>query len=93
MIPQRRLPALLGQARLYQIQHCVYHNSPVSTVSSLYHDHQCDKGSFPRVNTTILEAHTDEVWNLEWSHDGAYLASASKDKSAIIWRIGVSLAF
>jgi len=54
-------------------------------------DYQCDKYAFPRITTTILEAHTDEVWNLEWSHDGAYLASASKDKTAIIWRIGVRL--
>jgi WD repeat-containing protein 26 len=93
MIPQRRFSALLQQARSYQIQQCVYHNSPTSAAFSLYKDHQCDKSAFPRVTTTILEVHTDEVWNLEWSHDGAYLASASKDRSAIIWRIGVRLAF
>jgi WD40 repeat protein len=58
------------------------------TNSALYMDRQC---AFPRITTTILEAHTDEVWNMEWSHDGAYLASASKDKTAIIWRIGVRL--
>ena len=53
-------------------------------------DHQC-KAAFPRITPTILTVHTDEVWNIEWSHDGAHLASASKDKSAIMWRIGVSL--
>ncbi|EGO21068.1 hypothetical protein SERLADRAFT_475747 [Serpula lacrymans var. lacrymans S7.9] len=51
-------------------------------------DHQCDKSAFPRVTTMILEVHADEVWNIAWSHNGEYLASASKDKTAIIWRIG-----
>jgi len=46
---------------------------------------------FPWITTTILEAHKDEVWNIKWSHDGAYLASASRDKSAIIWGRGSSL--
>jgi len=46
---------------------------------------------FPWITTTILEVHKDEVWNVQWSHDGAYLASASLDKSAIIWRRGSSL--
>ncbi|KAF8236247.1 WD40 repeat-like protein [Tricholoma matsutake] len=44
--------------------------------------------AFPSITTTILEVHTDEVWNVEWSHDGQYLATASKDKTAIIWRLG-----
>ncbi|KAF7338070.1 WD-domain-containing protein [Mycena venus] len=42
---------------------------------------------FPRVTTTILEVHTDQVWMLEWSRDGNFLASASSDKSVIIWGI------
>jgi len=46
---------------------------------------------FPWITTTILEVHKDEVWNIQWSHDGAHLASASLDKSAIIWRRGSSL--
>ncbi|KAJ7472715.1 WD40-repeat-containing domain protein [Mycena latifolia] len=39
----------------------------------------------PRATTTILETHSDQVWILDWSHDGNSLASASKDKSVIIW--------
>lgn len=35
----------------------------------------------------ILEEHTDEVWFLQFSHDGKYLASSSKDQSAIIWEV------
>ena len=92
MIPQRRFSTLLQQAFSYQRQQCIYHNTPSDSLAfSLYVDHQCDKSAFPRITTTILQVHSDEVWNMEWSHDGAYLASAGKDKSAIIWRIGVSI--
>ena len=44
------------------------------------------KSDSPWITTTILKGHKDEVWNIQWSHDGAYMASASKDESAIIWR-------
>lgn len=37
--------------------------------------------------TQILEEHTDEVWHLQFSHDGGWLASASKDGTARIWRV------
>ncbi|KAH9833011.1 WD40 repeat-like protein [Rhodofomes roseus] len=88
MIPQRRFATLLDQARAYQQSLCLYHNAPSnSRTFSLYTDHLCDKNAFPRVTTAILEVHTDEVWNLEWSHSGNFLASASKDKTAIIWRV------
>ena len=91
MIPQRRFLTLLEQSRLWQQQRCPYHNSPPDSASfSLYRDHHCDSSCFPNTTTTILEVHTDEVWCVEWSHNGEYLASAGKDKSAIIWRVGVS---
>ena len=34
-----------------------------------------------------LKGHTDEVWHVQFSHLGDRLASASKDKTAIIWRV------
>ncbi|KAJ7632831.1 WD40 repeat-like protein [Roridomyces roridus] len=90
MVPPRRFSALLHQANEYQRQQCVYHNIPTSGSSafSLFADHECDKTGFPRVTTTILEVHTDQVWVLDWSRDGNLLASASNDKSVIIWGIG-----
>ncbi|KAK6942341.1 WD40 repeat, partial [Dillenia turbinata] len=36
----------------------------------------------------ILEAHKDEVWFLQFLHNGKYLASLSKDQTAIIWEYG-----
>lgn len=90
MIPPRRFVTLLDQARLHQISQCIYHNAPVTSQHfSLYADHTCDTDLFPRITTTILQVHTDEVWSLEWSHSGKFLASASKDKSVIIWSVGV----
>lgn len=89
MIPQRRLAVLLEQARQYQHSQCAYHNAPPSDFT-LYSDHHCDVRSFPRDTTTILDAHTDEVWAIAWSHNGKFLASGGKDNKAIIWQVGVS---
>lgn len=92
MIPPRRFVTLLDQARLHQISQCIYHNAPVTPQHfSLYADHTCDTDLFPRITTTILQVHTDEVWSLEWSHSGTFLASASKDRSVIIWSVGVRI--
>jgi WD40 repeat protein len=35
----------------------------------------------------VLEAHSDEVWHVQFSHAGDRLASASKDCSAAVWRL------
>ncbi|KIK59591.1 hypothetical protein GYMLUDRAFT_169351 [Collybiopsis luxurians FD-317 M1] len=90
MIPQRRFLTLLHQAHEDQLRRCTYHNTPFeSTPFSLLSDHECNRDGFPGITTTVLLGHADEVWNVEWSHDGTYLASGSKDKTAIIWYIGL----
>lgn len=90
MLPRRRLPTLLDQARSHQIHNCLYHNAPSTSLTwSLYKDHQCSGAIFPRNTTMILQMHEDEVWSVEWSHSGEYLATAGKEKTAIIWRIGL----
>ncbi|KZP21210.1 WD40 repeat-like protein [Athelia psychrophila] len=66
---------------------CTYYNAS-PPLDSLYADHACDRAAFPGTTTASLEVHTDEVWDIEWSHDGLWLASASRDKTAIIWRVG-----
>ena len=35
----------------------------------------------------VLTDHTDEVWHVAFSHDGAMMASASKDHTAIIYSV------
>jgi WD40 repeat protein len=48
-----------------------------------------DADKFPHINTGILRVHSDEVWGLEWSHNGKFLASASKDTTVAIWSVAV----
>lgn len=88
MIPQRRLETLLEQAKEQQRTKCRYHASDPTI--SLYSDHLCDRSVFPTVTTHILGGHTDEVWRVEFSHDGIHLATASQDGTVMIWRVGVS---
>lgn len=83
MIPQQRLASLLGQIRDAQTSNCFYHNTAESP--SLYTDHTCDKSSFPMEIATELSDHSDEVWFLQFSHNGQKLATASKDATVNIY--------
>ncbi len=39
----------------------------------------------------VLSGHSDEIWNIAWSYDGARLASARKDRAVVIWEIQVRI--
>ncbi|CAG8522629.1 10420_t:CDS:10 [Funneliformis caledonium] len=73
MVREHRLETLLEQATTLQRISCLYHNT--NEYISLYSDHVCDR------------QHTDEVWYVAFSNNGRFLASASKDKTAIIWSL------
>ena len=92
LLPDRRFVTLLEEAFTHQRTSCLYHNAPYTPESfSLFTEHHCDRAaSFPMLTTNILSGHDDEVWNIQWSHNGTFLASASKDKSVRIWRFQVS---
>ncbi|CAM0910875.1 unnamed protein product [Alopecurus aequalis] len=85
MVPERRLENLVEQALTVQREACYLHNSIDGL--SLYIDHHCGKDQIPSRALQILCAHRDEVWFLQFSNNGKYLASASNDKSAIIWKV------
>ncbi|BGO89478.1 hypothetical protein NBRC10512_003937 [Rhodotorula toruloides] len=85
MLPQHRLATLLGQAQAYQQRHRAVPPAPSEPFSLLVDADPRDVGAFPTVPAHVLQEHTDEVWRLEWSHNGEYLASAGKDRTAIIW--------
>ncbi|CAL1389658.1 unnamed protein product [Linum trigynum] len=89
MVPERRLEQLVEQALTLQRDACVFHNS-LDREISLYTDHQCGRDQIPSRTLQILEAHSDEVWFLNFSHNGKYLASSSNDQSAIIWEVGTN---
>uniref|UniRef100_A0A5B6Z3S3 Putative WD repeat-containing protein 26-like n=1 Tax=Davidia involucrata TaxID=16924 RepID=A0A5B6Z3S3_DAVIN len=86
MIPERRLEHLVEQALYVQRDACVFHNTLDSELS-LYSDHQCGRNQIPSQTLQILRAHKNEVWFLQFSHNGKYLASSSKDQSAVIWEV------
>jgi WD40 repeat protein len=90
MVPPRRLDTLLQQARDHQIELCNHHVNLHET--SLYHDHICSRSQFPSTTTHILEGHTDEVWQVQWCHNGKMLASSGRDMTVIIWRIVCTFA-
>ncbi|KAL5716214.1 WD repeat-containing protein 26 [Ranunculus cassubicifolius] len=86
MVPERRLEHLVEQALDVQRETCFFHNS-LDTEMSLYTDHQCGRDQIPSQTLQVLQEHSDEVWFLEFSHDGKYLASSSNDGSTIIWEV------
>ncbi|KAL6217639.1 hypothetical protein ACLB2K_010856 [Fragaria x ananassa] len=84
-IPGRRLEHLVETAVLTQIDSCMYHN--LSGAVSLYQDHLCSRDQIPTETVQILTEHKNEVWFVQFSHNGEYLASSSSDCTAIIWKV------
>ncbi|XP_019087729.1 PREDICTED: WD repeat-containing protein 26 isoform X1 [Camelina sativa] len=85
VIPERRLEHLVESAVLHQIDTCLYHNSWDAV--SLYKDHCCGRDQIPSETIQILMAHKNEVWFVQFSNSGKYLATASSDCTAMIWKI------
>lgn len=77
MIPEHRLASLLTTVQQDQILSCQYHNTIAAP--SLYTNHECSSADFPLQTMTELRNQTDEVWYLDFSHDGKLLATAGKD--------------
>ncbi|XP_009631025.1 WD repeat-containing protein 26 homolog isoform X1 [Nicotiana tomentosiformis] len=86
IIPEQRLIHLVEQALDLQLDACRFHNSLVGEISLLT-DHQCGRDQIPSQTLQILRNHSDEVWFLQFSHDGKYLASSAADCSVIIWEV------
>lgn len=81
-----RLVSLLEQAIQSQIDRCLHHNT-ANVVPSLLEDYSASLDQIPTEVIHELHGHKDEVWHVEFSHDGKYLASCSKDCCAIIWEV------
>ncbi|XP_010522523.1 PREDICTED: WD repeat-containing protein 26 [Tarenaya hassleriana] len=85
VIPERRLEYLVETAVMDQIDSCLYHNSWDEV--SLFKDHSCGRDQIPAETVQILAAHKNEVWFVQFSNNGEYLASSSSDCTAIIWKV------
>ncbi|KAH0654474.1 hypothetical protein KY290_032756 [Solanum tuberosum] len=86
MVPEKRLVHLVEQALDLQLDACRFHNSVVGEMSLLT-DHHCGIDHIPSLTVQILREHKKEVWFLEFSHNGKYLASSSADFSVIVWEV------
>lgn len=88
MLPQSRLFNLLNQAKLYQLRNNRYNSIDDENFNfSLLNDYYQDNSTFPNFNSLTVKAHFDEIWHCCFSHNGTYLATASRDKSVVIWKI------
>lgn len=83
MIRDHRLAELFDGVKQSQINHCLYHNT--AETPSLYSDHMCSREDFPLRTIVQLDDHSGEVWHVQFSHDGTKLASASQDRTVIIY--------
>jgi len=88
LLPDNRLLTLLQQAVLWQTSQCFDQQSfCTSSSSSLFEDFSCSRNVIPRETHHILDKHSDEVWYVQFSHNGELLASASKDNMVIVWDV------
>lgn len=83
MIPEHRLATLLSSVQEEQILNCRYHNTMAQP--SLYTDHECSVDDFPLHTQLELRTHSDEVWFVEFSHDGSMLATAGQDGLVVVY--------
>lgn len=83
-VPEGRLDTIIGQARHFQHISCSLHN-PEQESNGILEDHRCDDSDLPSARLASLEQHSDEVWMVRFSHSGEFLASASRDHTAVIW--------
>ncbi|KAD2223656.1 hypothetical protein E3N88_41611 [Mikania micrantha] len=84
-VPDKRLEHLVEKVVGSQIDSCIYHNTLDQV--SIYKDHRCGRDQIPTETVQILSAHKNEVWFVQFSNNGNYLASSSSDCTAIIWKV------
>lgn len=84
-LPDRRLEYLVDTVVGSQLDSCIYHN--LADPVSIFKDHRCGRDQIPTETVQILSAHKNEVWFVQFSNNGDYLASSSSDCTAIIWKL------
>lgn len=91
LLQENRLENLLCQTIAQQKENTMFPYTKKPQVSLLEDMVHCQE-RMPQKILHCLEGHEDEVWFVQFSHHGHFLASASRDSSVIIWRIGALMA-
>lgn len=84
IVDSGRLETLMQQAIQYQISKCSYHNTAANDFS-LLQDHKCKDNKMPSVCIKTLGLNGDEIWEVEFSANGKYLATVSRNNIVVIW--------
>jgi WD40 repeat protein len=86
LLPPLRLQVLVQQALEAQKKQSFY---PYCTPSqpNLLEDLKYCPEKVPHLVYATLQGHKDEVWFVSFSHSGRFLASLSKDRIVLIWRL------
>jgi len=84
LLPEKRLQNLLHESLQHQKKKCIYHNTLDESIS-LLSEHKCERTLLPIQTVAVLEKHSNEVWDVRYSHNGHFLASSSKDGAIVLW--------
>lgn len=84
MIPESRLTTLLDRSRQIQVDECLYHTSSIP-ISFLIPDHKCPRSVFPLHTSHVLREQNDEVWHVQFSPSGRFLASTGASGLIVIY--------
>ncbi len=84
LLQENRLETLLVQAIQLQKRIAKFPYTKQTRVC-LLEDLEHEPEKLPSKALHTLDGHKDEVWFVQFSHNGQYLASGSKDRSVIIW--------
>lgn len=84
LLAENRLQVLLQQAAEGQKQRTMFPYTRQKAFSLLEDLEHCPE-RVPRKAVFRLTGHSDEVWFVLFSHNGQYIASASKDTTVIVW--------
>lgn len=86
LLQENRLENLLCQTIEKQKRLTMFPYTRKNTISLLEDLEHC-QDRIPRNILFRLPGHNDEVWFVQFSHRGEFLASASKDATVIIWNL------